>query len=284
MNRREQLEEIKEDAEQAEQVEQADQLDQDDPYIVGALVRGLEVLRAFNAEHPSLSMTELAHVLGWNRTAPFRLVYTLQKLGYLHQDQQTKRYSLGSRVMELGFEYLHSLQLPDLAQPYLERLREETSASAHLGILEGAEVVYVARVQTRLMSASNIHIGSRLPAHATSMGKVLLAFQPAETLERLVKDSRLTAYTVRTITDPVKLRRELIAIRERGYVFNDQEFELGVRSIAAPVYGQGGKVIAALNVSAPTPVLTDEKVDQVAIPAVRRATAELSASLGYRKS
>lgn len=229
MNRREQLEELKEETEQVEQVEQveqSDQLDQDDPYIVGALVRGLEVLRAFNAEHPSLSMTELAHVLGWNRTAPFRLIYTLQKLGYLHQDPQTKRYSLGSRVMELGFEYLHSLQLPELAQPYLEKLREETGASAHLGILEGSEVVYVARVQTRLMSASNVHVGSRLPAHATSMGKVLLAFQPTEALERLVQDRRLAAYTVRTITDPAKLRRELAAIRERGYVFNDQESTL----------------------------------------------------------
>lgn len=255
---------------------------ENDPYLVGALVRGLEVLRAFNADHPTLSLSELAGVLGWSRTAPYRFVHTLQRLGYLQQDPQTRRYRLGSRVLELGFEYLHSLQLPEMAQPYLERLRQETGASAHLGILDGLEVVYVARAQTRLMSASNVHVGSRLPAHATSMGKILLAFQPPEILEELLQQTTLTAYTNRTITDPSRLRQELTAIRQCGYVFNDQEFEFGIRSIAAPIYQSGGQVVAALNVSAPTPVLSDEVVQQVAIGAVRQAANELSKCLGYK--
>lgn len=254
-----------------------------DPYEVGALVRGLEVLRAFNADHPTLSLSELANELGWSRTAPFRFVHTLQRLGYLQQDPQTRRYRLGPRVLELGFEYLHSLQLPEIAQPYLERLRQETGASAHLGILDGLEVVYVARVQTRLMSASNIHVGSRLPAHATSMGKVLLAFQPPEALEILLTQATLPAYTTRTITDPARLRQELVAIKEQGYVFNDQEFEFGIRSIAAPLYGTGGQVVAAINVSAPTPVLAGEAVQQIAIPAVLNVARELSICLGARE-
>lgn len=266
---------------QGQVVDLKEEPEQDDPYMVGALVRGLEVLRAFDTARSSLSLTELANVLGWSRSMPYRFVHTLQRLGYLQQDSQTKRYSLGPQVLELGFEYLHSLQLPDLAQPYLERLREETGASAHLGILEGSEVVYIARVQTRLMSASNIHVGSRLPAHATSMGKALLAFQPPEILEKLLSDHALAAYTTRTITDPVRLREELAGIREKGYVFNDQEFEFGIRSIAAPLHRTGGHVVAAINISAPTPVLNDEMVEGVAIPAVLRVARDLSACLGY---
>ncbi len=255
---------------------------QDDRYMVHALERGLAVLRCFNAEHPSLSLTELANLLGWTRTAPYRLVYTLQRLGYLIQDPRTKRYRLGPRVLELGFEYLHSLQLPELAQPYLEQLRQETGASAHLAILDGREIVYVARVAARRVSAVNIHIGSRLPAHATSMGKVLLAYQPSELLDAMLNQGPLEAYTDRTITDVQELRRVLQQIREQGYVVNDQEFEPGIRSVAAPVFNARGQAVAAVNIAAPPPVLTDEFLQAVAIPAVRRVAMELSACLGFR--
>jgi IclR family pca regulon transcriptional regulator len=255
---------------------------QDDRYMVHALERGLAVLRCFNAEHPSLSLAELASLLGWTRTAPYRLVYTLQRLGYLIQDPQTKRYWLGPRVLELGFEYLHSLQLPELAQPYLEQLRQETGASAHLAILDGREIVYVARVAARRVSAVNIHIGSRLPAHATAMGKVLLAYQPPERLDRILSQGPLEAYTDRTITDRRQLRRVLQRVREQGYVVNDQEFELGIRSVAAPVFDARGQAVAAINIAAPPPVLADEFLQAVAIPAIRRAAMELSACLGFR--
>lgn len=254
----------------------------DDPYMVGALVRGLEVLRAFNSEHDSLSLTELAHVLGWSRTMPYRFVYTLQHLGYLRQDPQTKRYSLGSRVLELGFEYLHNLQLPVIAQPYLERLRQEVDASAHLGILDGTEVVYVARIQTRRIAGSSIHVGSRLPAYATSMGKVLLAFQPPEFLEQLLQSQKLVPHTDRTITERNQLEQELKFIQQHGYVFNDQEFEFGVRSIAAPIFGTGDKIVAAINVTSTVIQFSDEIIQTVAIPAVLKVAQELSAALGYR--
>lgn len=255
----------------------------EDPYLVNALVRGLEVLRCFTADHPSLSLTELANLLGWSRTAPFRLVYTLQKLGYLQQEPHSKRYQLTAKVLELGFDYLHSLQLTEIARPYLERLRDKTGASAHLGILDGFEVVYVGRAQTRLAVASNVHVGSRLPAHATALGKVLLAYQPPLVLDSLLSDSRkLVAYTASTITTPGKLRAELDHIRQEGLSISHEEFELGIRSIAAPINDLNGHVVAAINISAPVPVLPDYEAGGKLAQAVRQTALDISAWLGYK--
>ncbi|MBI4493794.1 MAG: helix-turn-helix domain-containing protein [Chloroflexi bacterium] len=249
--------------------------------MVHALERGLAVLRCFGAERPSLSLSELASLLGWSRTAPYRLVYTLQRLGYLVQDPQTKRYRLGPGVLELGFEYLHGLPLPELAQPYLEQLCQQTGASAHLAILDGREIVYLARAAPRRISATNLHVGSRLPAHATSLGKVLLASQPAEALERLLSEGPLARCTERTIVDPEQLRQTLDAVRAQGFAVSDQEFEAGIRSVAAPIFDTRGAIAAAINVSAPAPLLSDEFVRSVAVPAVRRTAQQLSACLGH---
>ncbi len=250
--------------------------------MVNALVRGLEILRCFTAERPSLNLTELANLLGWSRTAPFRLVYTLQKLGYLEQEPHSKRYRLTAKVLELGFDYLHSLQLTEIARPYLEHLRDTTGASAHLGLLDGFETVYIGRVQTRLAVSSNVHVGSRLPAHATAMGKVLLAYQPPVVLDSMLSKHQLTTYTTNTITDPQKLRFELAAIRAAGLAISDEEFELGIRSLAAPVRDLNGQVVAAINISAPAPVLTELSSIGTVAQTLRQASLDISAWLGYK--
>jgi IclR family pca regulon transcriptional regulator len=254
----------------------------DDRYVVGALVRGLEVLRCFDREHPSLSLGDVARKLGWRRTEPFRFLHTLESLGYLRRDPATKRYELAPKVLEIGFAALATLQLPELAQPFLERLRDQTNASAHIGILDGKDVVYVGRAASRAILRSTIHVGSRLPAHATAIGKTLLAGLAPAALESRLAAHDLVRFTVHTLADPRALREELAHIRERGYALSNQEFEFGIRSVAAPVRDARGETIAAINVSAPADALAATNVDETIVPAVRAAALDLSHACGWR--
>jgi IclR family pca regulon transcriptional regulator len=254
----------------------------DDRYVVGALVRGLEVLRCFDREHPTLSLGNVARRLGWRRTEPFRFLHTLESLGYLHRDPVTKRYRLTTKVLEIGFVALANLPLPDLAQPYLERLRDRTNGSAHVGILDGREVVYVARAASRAILGSTIHIGSRLPAHATAIGKTLLASQSDAWLQRWLAHHDLKPYTATTLAETPALLRELAQIRERGYAISNAEFEMGIRSVAAPIVDAAGEAVAAVNVSAPFDALSDDTLRGVVIPAVREVAADLSVAYGRR--
>jgi len=249
--------------------------------MINSLARGLELLRCFTAARPTLSLSELAIILGWQRTAPFRFVYTLQKLGYLQQEPGSKRYRLTPKVLELGFDYLHSLQLSEIARPYLEQLRDSTGASAHLGLLDRLEVVYVLRVQTRMAIASNVNVGSRLPAHATAMGKVLLAYQPPLVLESFLNNG-LTAFTANTITDPTRFKAELQQIQAQGVAFSNEEYELGIYSVAAPVRDFSGNAVAAINISAPASVLPLTGADSEIAQAVRQAGLDISAWLGWK--
>lgn len=250
-------------------------------YNANSLVRGLEILKLFSEDRPTLSLVEIAKELGVSRTVPFRLLYTLQSLGYLYQDDSTKRYSLTPKVLEIGFSYLSSLKLPEIAQPYIESLRDETGASCHLSILDGPEVVYVGTAPVRGISAINVNIGLRLPAHATANGKVQLAFQPKEQLNLILFGSHLKPYTDRTQTDLVDLQQELELIRDKGYAITSGELTLGIHSVAAPVFDRSGKVLAAVNVVATDAIFNDEFIEKVALPKVLETTLKLSSFMGY---
>jgi IclR family pca regulon transcriptional regulator len=254
----------------------------DDRYVVGALVRGLEVLRCFDREHPTLSLGDVARRLGWRRTEPFRFLHTLESLGYLRRDAVTKRYELTPKVLEIGFAALANLQLPELAQPFLERLRDRTNASAHVGILDGADVVYVGRAASRSILGSTIHVGSRLPAHATAIGKMLLAAKSDAEIHAWLEAHGLTRYTVHTHAETRAFREELAQIRERGFALSNQEFEFGIRSVAAPIRNAAGETIAAVNVSAPAEALNPASIAEAIVPAVRATAAELSQAYGWR--
>ena len=254
----------------------------DERYLVGGLVRGLDVLRCFDREHPTLSLGEIARILGWRRTEPFRFLHTLEALGYLHRDAVTKRYRLTTKSLEIGFAALANLPLPELAQPYLERLRDRTNGSAHVGILDGKEVVYVGRAASRAILGSTIHIGSRLPAHATAMGKTLLASQSDDWIRTWLERNDLERYTATTLAEVTGLLEELAQIRVRGYAISNAEFETGIRSVAAPIVDGGGETVAAINVSAPANALTDDALGGIVIPAVCDAAAALSVAYGRR--
>ncbi|SDL87452.1 IclR family transcriptional regulator [Bacillus sp. OK048] len=256
--------------------------DDKERYNANALVRGLEILKLFGEERSTLSLVEIAKELDVSRTVPFRLLYTLQSLGYLSQDEATKRYSLTPKVLEIGFSYLSSLKLPEIAQPYIENLRDETGASCHLSILDGHEVVYVGSAPVRGISAINVNIGLRLPAHATANGKVQLAYQSKEQLNMVLYGSHLKPYTQRTQTDLLDLQQELEGIRYSGYAISRGELTLGIHSVAAPIFDRSGKVLAAVNVVGTEKTFQDEFIEKVALPKALETSAKLSSYMGYQ--
>lgn len=250
-------------------------------YNANSLVRGLEILKLFSEERPTLSLVEIAKELDVSRTVPFRLLYTLQTLGYLHQDENTKRYSLTPKVLELGFAFLSTLKLPEIAQPYLEKLRDEIGASCHLSILDGHEVVYVGSAPARGVSAVNVNIGLRLPAHAVANGKVQLAYQPQDRLNQLLYGSNLKPFTERTQTDFVDFQEELASIREKGFAITKGELHHGIQSVAAPIFDRNGTVMAAINVVATETIFHSEYIEKIALPKVLETSRILSGFMGF---
>lgn len=216
---------------------------------VQSLDRGLAVIRAFGPEQPRLTLSDVARETGLSRASARRFLHTLVELGYVGTDGAA--FHLRPRLLELGYAYLSTLGLPEVARAHLRTLSDATGESSSLAVLDELDIVYVARVAvSRIMSAA-IGVGTRLPAFATSMGRVLTAFASDEERERFIQRAQLSALTPRTITDRGALRAELDRVREQGWALVDQELEEGLRSIAAPVRDASGRVVAAVNVAAP---------------------------------
>jgi IclR family pca regulon transcriptional regulator len=244
---------------------------------VQSLERGLAVIRAFDAQHPSLTLSEVAKITGLSRAAARRFLHTLVDLDYVGTDG--REFSLRPRVLELGHAYLSGLGLPEIAQPHLEHLTETTGESTSVAILDGTDIVYVARVSAyRIMSAA-ISVGTRFPAFATSMGRAILGCGPEELRERFLAVAELPALTGHTITDVAQLRAELLRIREQGWALVDQELEPGLRSVAAPIADASGKVIAAINVSAPARRAEIGELLEHLLPPLRTTAQRIQADL-----
>jgi IclR family transcriptional regulator, pca regulon regulatory protein len=217
---------------------------------VQSLERGLAVIQAFSRDRPSMTLAEVAREAGLTRATARRLLFTLQHLGYARFDG--KRFALTARVLDIGYAYLSSLDLASIAQAEMESLVERTHESCSAAVLDGTEIVYVVRVPTTRIMTISLGLGSRLPAHATSMGRVLLADLPDHQLPAHLDadiEGHLPALTDRTITDPAALRAELDRVHRQGWAVVDQELEDGVRSVAAPLRNGRGRAIAAINIS-----------------------------------
>jgi IclR family transcriptional regulator, pca regulon regulatory protein len=214
---------------------------------VQSLERGLSVIRAFDAEHRELRLSEVARATGLTRAAARRFLLTLVELGYMHFDGS--RFSLRPRVLELGFAYLSSLSLPEIAAPHMEALVARLNESSSLSVLDDTDVVYVARVPTRRIMSITLAVGTRLPAYATSMGRVLLAGLPGDELEERLARIEVRQLTPRTVATEAALREVIDQVRRQGYAVTDQELEQGLRSAAVPIHDASGAVAAALNVS-----------------------------------
>jgi len=243
---------------------------------VQSLARGLAVIRAFDAENPRLSSSEVARRAGIPRAAAGRFLRTLETLGYVRGDG--KLYALTPRVLELGFSYLSALSLPEIVQPHLEALSHRVDESVSAAVLDGADIVYVARVATRRIMSVRITIGTRFPAYATSMGRVLLAGMPDAARAALLAASTPAHLTDKTLTG-ADLTAELDRVRAQGWAMVDGELEPGLRSIAAPVHGRDGEIVGALNVSTSTNRVDVTRVRDVYLPALRETAAAVDAEL-----
>lgn len=237
----------------------------------------MAVIQIFSSERPALTLSEVARLTGITRATARRILLTLTKIGYVRADDRL--FSLTPRVLALGWAYLSSLNLWEIAQPFMEQLVEKTEESSSAATLDLPEIVYVARVPTRRIMAISLSVGSRLPAHATSMGRVLLADLPTDELELYLANEPRERLTEHTITDGGALRTELAKVQEQGWSFVDEELEIGLRSIAAPITGHSGRTIAALNVSAAAPRVSIQEFHERFRPALLETTSAISTSL-----
>ncbi|MGD9536608.1 MAG: IclR family transcriptional regulator [Alphaproteobacteria bacterium] len=242
-----------------------------------SLERGLEVIQSFGRDAERMTLSEVARRTGLSRAASRRFLLTLTELGYVAFDG--KRFSLTPRVLGLGYAYLASHTVVEVAQPILERVSERLHESCSLSVLDGAEIVYVARAPTKRIMSVTISIGTRLPAHATSMGQVLLAALAQEKLDAYLAATERKPYTPHTVTDEAQLRVLLARVAQQGYSLVDQELEAGLRSIAVPVRDRAGRVIAAMNVSSHAARASLGDMVKALLPPLRRAAADLTASL-----
>ena len=215
---------------------------------VHSLERGLSVIRCFSDERPRLTLSEVARQTGLSRASARRSLLTLQTLGYVSSDD--RQFFLTPRVLTLGYAYLSSLSFADVAQSHLADLANEVHESCSASVLEGVDIVYVARAATKRIMTISLSVGTRLPAYATSMGRVLLAALPDDQLNAYLDQGTLAPLTERTIVDRDQLSAELARTRTRGWCLVDQELEDGLRSVAVPVHDASGRVVAAVNTSA----------------------------------
>jgi len=250
-----------------------------------SLERGLAILSAFKPSRPLLGVSELARVVALSRSTTHRYVATLTTLGYLQQDAATRKYRLGPRVLDLGFSAINSMELREISAPHLRALSDETGQTANMAILDGADIVYIERVRREPQGETDIeldlHVGSRLPAYCTSMGKVLLAFLPERRRDELLSRVELTARGPNTIVDRAALKCELRSVRKAAVAVNNEELAYGLRSIAAPVRSQSGAVVAAINLAVHrSPESLDELATRYTGP-LRRCAGEISARIGF---
>ena len=251
-----------------------------------SLERGLAILSAFRPAVPELGISDLARSLDLSRSTAHRYVATLARLGYLEQNEQTRKYRLGPRVLDLGFSAINSMELRQISSPHLQQLSDETGHTVNMAILDGADIVYIERCRTSQQGQRQIdldlHVGSRLPAYCTSMGKVLLAFLPERARSQVLERVHLVDRGPNTITSKRELVAELERVRRLRLGVNNEELAYGLRSIAVPVCDYTGDAVAAINLAVHRSAASIDDLVERLSPALTRTAAEISARLGYR--
>lgn len=248
-----------------------------DPNFMTSLARGLAVIRAFSDQRRSLTIAQVSHKTGIPRAAVRRCLYTLKQLGYADTDGST--FSLKPKVLTLGYSYLSSTPLTVSALPFLNNISRALNESCSLAVLDENEVLYVARSATSRIMSVSLNTGSRLPAYCTSLGRAILAHLPPEAIDEYFGGIELKAFTNRTIVSAARLREVLAEVRENGYALVEEELEVGLRSIAVPVRGASGTVVAALNVGAQATRVTARQMKSEFLPVLLRGAQEMSVLL-----
>lgn len=244
------------------------------------MARGLAVIKAFDGTRPRMTLSEVARQTNLTRATARRFLHTLVALGYT--DTDGREFWLRPKILELGYAYLSSLSLPDVAAPHLKSLVDQVNESASVSVLDGTDIVYVARVPTRRIMTVSISVGTRFPAFATSMGRVLLAALPAPVAAEQLAAADRQPLTRNTLTSTELLLAELGRVREQGWALVEQELELGLRSIAVPIRDAGGTVVAAMNVSVSATPDTIEQSRHRLLPPLLSVAAALEQDLAGR--
>lgn len=247
---------------------------------VQSFARGLAVIKALGRTGPPVTLSEVAEATALSRAAARRILLTLLRLGYVHQDG--RRFRLLPRVLELGYAYLSTLGAPELAQPLLNELAAQAGESCSMSVLDGDEIVYIARVPTRKIMSISLGVGTRLPAYATSMGRVLLGALPEPRLLAALQKGPLAACTPKTLTDPARLAARIRADHAQGFALIDEELEIGLRSIAVPVTDTAGRPVAALNVGASSGAYSIADLERRFLPLLRQTAGQLTMAIGSR--
>lgn len=240
---------------------------------VSGFARGLAVIEAFDETRPKLSIAEASKITGLDRATVRRSLLTLSELGYA--DYDGKFFALTPKILRLGHAYLSATPLPTIVQPYLDQLSERAGQSASASVLDGTEIVYIARASQKRVMSISLMPGSRLPAYCASMGRVWLAALPEQEARAILARSNLKANTPFTKTDPDALIAEFRRVRDQGYALIDQELELGLCSIAVPLENDRGRIVAALNIGAPAAHVPAAEMVERYLPLLRETQGAL---------
>ncbi|GGC69624.1 IclR family transcriptional regulator domain-containing protein [Undibacterium terreum] len=249
----------------------------DPELFVDAFARGLSVICAFDASRPELTLSEVAELTGISRAAARRLLSTLVHLGYVHASGRSFR--LTPKVMKLGYAYLSGQALTDIVEHYVVDVAEKTGESCSVCVLDGSDVVYIARASTKKIMTINLSIGTRLPAWPTATGRVLLSSLEEAELLAVLEQSEITKHSVNTITERAALLAAIASVRTAGYSFVSQELEYGLTAVAVPLRDRSGKVIAAMNVAGHVHRNSPEQMLNHHLPLLQRAATEINAAL-----
>lgn len=248
-----------------------------DPDFMTSLARGLAVIRAFSDQRRSLTIAQISHKTGIPRAAVRRCLHTLKQLGYA--DSDSNNFSLKPKVLTLGYSYLSSTPLTVSALPFLNQISRTLNESCSLAVLDDNQVLYVARSATSRIMSVALNTGSRLPAYCTSLGRAILAYLPEEVLDEYFSKVELKAYTDRTVVSAKRVREILEGVRQSGYALVEEELEVGLRSIAVPVRGASGEVVAALNVGAQATRVSSRQMKDEFLPVLLRGAQEMAVLL-----
>ena len=249
-------------------------------YSVRAVERALQILGCFDDEHPERGVSEIAQAVGLHKATTHRIVTTLLSCGYLERAADGLKYRLGLQLADLGFKVIRRMDLRREALPHLAQLARRWDEACDLSVFDRGDVFYLEVIQGNHALTIAAAVGQRLPAHCTASGKLFLAYLPSHELAAFLSRP-LVAYTDKTIVSPDELGRQLEAIRQRGYGLDDQEYEVGIRAVSAPIRNQAGAVVAAVSMASPTSRMTLDRIPDIA-QALREAAEAISRRLGWK--
>ena len=244
-------------------------------YFMQSLARGMRVLETIAEAVQPLSLTEISNQTALNVATTTRCCHTLESLGFLRRDNQ-RRYNLTPKVLKLGYANVSRTGWLQAAKYRMEGLSNSIHETVNLSILDGTELLYIARIKTTKILPFDLHIGSRLPVHCTSMGKVLVAYAPPEKTRKILAALNWEALTHRTITDKDDFLIELQQVRNNGYAVNDEELSIGLRSAAVPILDRAGHAVAALNIAVPTQRVSRQQLEERLVPQAMDTARKIS--------